>query len=98
MCEFKVKKVNEQDSKLAEDVVVLGYSEEKALILRDIIGGITELDSALIYDVNTLNQTCEIIENPLIHPFLTLLEEMQEGEPQNTTIEKIQQQLEELKT
>ncbi|MFO8019896.1 MAG: hypothetical protein R6U96_14825 [Promethearchaeia archaeon] len=97
MCEFDVKKLNEEP-KLAEDVVVLGYNEEKDLLLRDIIGGITKLDSALIYDVNTLNQTCRVLEHPLIRQFLNLLQEIEDDSLQNSTIEKIQQSLEELKT
>jgi hypothetical protein len=96
MCEFKVKKVND-DAQLAEEVVVLGYNEKNELLLRDIIGGITKLDSALIYDVNTLNQTCELMNHPLIKQFLDLLKEIQDDALQNSTIEQMQHSLEQLK-
>lgn len=96
MCEFKVKKVND-DAQLAEEVVVLGYNEKNELLLRDIIGGITKLDSALIYDVNTLNQTCELMDHPLIKHFLDLIKEIQDDTLQNSTIEQMQQSLEQLK-
>jgi hypothetical protein len=96
MCEFKVKKVPDEE-KLAEEVVVLGYTEKNELLLRDIIGGITKLDSALIYDVNTLNQTCEVIEHPMVKPFLDLLKQIQNNKVQNSTIDQIQESLQQLK-
>ena len=75
MCEFKVSdEIN--NSQLAEEIVIISYSEDKKLLLKDILGDSKELDSALIYDVNTLNQTCKILQHKLIKPFLKLLEKI----------------------
>jgi predicted RNA-binding protein len=96
MCEFKVK--NKADgSQLAEEIVVLSYSDENKLLLKDILGVSKKADSALIYDVDTLDQTCTLIQHPLVNPFLTLVEKITQNEVQKSDIEVLQQKLEEIK-
>jgi hypothetical protein len=96
MCEFKIvdKKVNNQ---LAEDVVLLSYSNGNTLLLKDILGIANEAESALIYEVNTLDQTCTIIQHPIVNPFISLLEKINDNTVTSTDIEQFQSKLEELK-
>ncbi|TXT60095.1 MAG: hypothetical protein BAJALOKI1v1_1320009 [Promethearchaeota archaeon] len=96
MCEFKVidKKTKAQ---VAEEIVILSYSDEKKLLLKDILGISGNLESALIYDVNTLNQTCTLIQHPLINPFLQLQEKISKGTAQISDVERVQSALEEFK-
>ena len=96
MCEFKIvdKKTN---TKIAEEVVILAYSDERKLLLKDILGISNSLESALIYEVNTLDQTCTIIQNPLVNPFIKLLEKISEKKAQGSDIKQFQSILEEFK-
>ncbi|MFW9952754.1 MAG: hypothetical protein ACFFKA_21750 [Candidatus Thorarchaeota archaeon] len=55
MCEFKIIKKN-TGSQILEDIVILSYTEDNELLFRDVIGMGETLNSALIVDVNTLNQ------------------------------------------
>ncbi|MBD3254394.1 MAG: hypothetical protein GF383_04835 [Candidatus Lokiarchaeota archaeon] len=96
MCEFKVIRKND-DSQVGEDIVVLGYTEENELILRDILGSGDNLGSSLLLDVNTLNQTAQIIENPLVKPFITLLKKATAQGISIEDVEKFQAQLESFK-
>ncbi len=51
MCEFKI--INESDeSQIAEDILVLFYTEDNELVFRDVLGMGEKLESALILDVN----------------------------------------------
>ncbi len=74
MCEFKI--LDESNSELAEEIVILSYSEEKKLQLKDILGITKEYDSALIYNVDTLDQTCNIIQHPIVKPFIELIDKI----------------------
>jgi predicted RNA-binding protein len=96
MCEFKVidKKTGEQ---LGEDIVILSYSEDNALLLKDILGLANEVKSSLIYEVNTLDQTCTVIQHPLVNSFVTLLEKISTNHIQVEDIEQVQSKLEEIK-
>jgi len=96
LCEFKIvdKKIKNQ---LAEDVVLLSYSDGKKLLLKDILGIANEAESALIYEVNTLDQTCTIIQHPIVNPFITLLEKINDDTVEPNDIEQFQSKLEELK-
>ncbi len=92
MCEFKVinAKTNEQ---LCEDVVVLNYSEDSSLILRDILGAGNKLDSAFIYEVNTLNQTSVVVEHPLVKPFIKLIGKLSEKKASKADVEDFEELL-----
>ncbi len=72
MCEFKIIDI-EKDNQLEEEIVILSYSENNKLQLIDILGDSKELESALIYDVNTLDQTCKVFQHPIINPFIKLI-------------------------
>lgn len=71
MCEFKIIRKND-GAQMLEDVVILSYNEENELILKDILGMGEILKSALILDINTMNQKCLIVEHPIIKDFINL--------------------------
>ena len=96
MCEFKVIKKN-NNSLVTEDIVVLSYDDDNRLILKDILGSGTILDSAMIIDVNTLNQTCTIIEHSLIKDFITLIKKSLTGELNDVDIKEFQSKMSNLK-
>ncbi|MHA1195050.1 MAG: CooT family nickel-binding protein [Promethearchaeota archaeon] len=96
MCEFKVIKKN-NNSLVTEDIVVLSYDDDNRLILKDILGSGTILDSAMIIDVNTLNQTCTIIEHSLIKDFITLIKKSLTGELNDAEITEFQAKIDNLK-
>lgn len=96
MCEFKIIKQND-GSQILEDIVVLSYTENNELLFKDILGMGEILDSALIYDVNTLNQTCVIVEHPLIKYFINLIKNVNNNTISRNDIENFQKRLEELK-
>ncbi|TFF95099.1 MAG: hypothetical protein EU547_07915 [Promethearchaeota archaeon] len=96
MCEFTVKDLSD-GSQLGEEIVVMSYTDEKSLLLKDILGVAQKMDSALIYDVDTLDQTCKLIQHPLINPFLTLVEKLSKNEVKTSDIEIVQEKLEEIK-
>ncbi|MFW9937003.1 MAG: hypothetical protein ACFFD5_05100 [Candidatus Thorarchaeota archaeon] len=96
MCEFKIIKQND-GSQILEDIVVLSYTENNELLFKDILGIGEILDSALIYDVNTLNQTCIIVEHPLIKDFINLIKNVNNNTLSKNEIEIFQERLEELK-
>ncbi len=96
MCEFKIIKKND-GKQIFEDIVVLSYTEDNQLLFRDVIGMGDTLESALILDVNTLNQTCTVFEHELIQPFIALMKKFASGGIAKTDIETFQMKLEELK-
>ena len=97
MCEFKViNKGNE--NQIAEDIVILGYSDLNELILKDVLGIATKIDAALIRSVNTLNQTLIIQQDPLIQDFLNLLDKKNANTLKKEDIETFQEKLENLKS
>lgn len=96
MCEFKIIRKN-NNSQIMEDVVVLYYNEDNELILKDVIGMGDTLKSALILDVNTLNQKCVILENPLVKNFVNLLVQMNNNSATTSDIDPLVKQLEVLK-
>jgi predicted RNA-binding protein len=95
MCEFKIVNV-EDGSQLLEDVVVLYHAADGGLILKDVLGMGEKVDSALIYDVNTLNQTCKIIKHPLVKPFIELLRTIIDKKDNEVLITRFKEQLDEL--
>lgn len=96
MCEFKI--INKDDgSQIGEDVLVLSYTENNELIFKDVLGMGEILDSALILDVNTLNQTCLVLQHPLIREFLDLIHSIDDQNVSKVKIEKFIKSLEALK-
>lgn len=96
MCEFKIIKKN-TGSQILEDIVVLSYTEDNELLFRDVIGMGETLNSALIVDVNTLNQTCIILEHPLVRDFIGILKKTYDRTISKTDVEDFQEQLNDLK-
>ncbi|TFF88563.1 MAG: CooT family nickel-binding protein [Promethearchaeota archaeon] len=96
MCEFKIIKKND-GSQILEDVVVLSYTEDHQLLFRDVMGAGETLRSAVILDVNTLNQTCEVYEHELIQPFFELMTQFQAGKASAADIELFQKKLNKIK-
>lgn len=96
MCEFKIIKKND-GSQILEDIVILSYTEDNELLFKDIIGMGEILKSALIVDVNTLNQTCVVLENPLIRDFVGMIEKINSKTISKDDIEKFEKQLVSLK-
>ncbi len=96
MCEFKIIKKND-GSQIGEDITILSYTEKLELVLRDILGTGEVLDSALIFDVNTLNQTTTVIEHPLIKDFLKLIININNHTISKMDIENFQTKLSEIK-
>ncbi|MBY8980728.1 MAG: CooT family nickel-binding protein [Candidatus Lokiarchaeota archaeon] len=96
MCEFKVIKKND-GSQILEDIVILSYTEDNELLFKDIIGMGEILKSALIVDVNTLNQTCIVLEHPLIQGFVGMIEKINSKTITKADIENFEKQLISLK-
>jgi len=96
MCEFKVIKKND-DSQILEDIVILSYTEDNELLFKDIIGMGEILKSALIVNVNTLNQTCVVLEHPLIQDFVGMIEKINSKTISKDDIEKFEKQFVSLK-
>ncbi len=96
MCEFKVIKKND-GSQILEDIVILSYTEDNELLFKDILGMGEILKSALIVDVNTLNQTCVVLEHPLIQDFVGMIEKINSKTISREDIEKFEKQLTSLK-
>jgi predicted RNA-binding protein len=92
MCEFKIVKKND-GSQILEDIVVLTYTENNELLFKDILGVGETLDSALILEVNTLNQKCVVIEHPLIREFLDLILDINGKKINTSKIEEFKSKL-----
>ncbi len=96
MCEFKI--INETDgSQIAEDILILSYTDNNELVLKDVLGMGEKLDSALILDVNTMNQKCYVIQHPLIKEFISLIKNIKDKKIDSKQIENFQKSLENLK-
>jgi len=96
MCEFKIIKQND-GSQILEDIVVLSYNEDSELLFKDVIGMGEILESALILDVNTLNQTCIVLEHPLIRGFIDIIQKVNNKTISKSEIESFEKQLNDLK-
>ncbi len=96
MCEFKVIKKND-GSQILEDIVILSYTEDNELLFKDIIGMGEILKSALIVDINTMSQTCVVLEHPLIQDFVGMIEKINSKTISKTDIEDFEKQLLSLK-
>jgi hypothetical protein len=96
MCEFKIIRKND-DSQITEDIVVLSYDEDYKLTLRDVIGMGETLDSALILDVNTINQKTVVLEDPLVKDFINLLVKLNNNSATRSDADLIINRLELLK-
>jgi len=96
VCEFKIIREND-GSQIGEEILVLSYTEDNELIIKDVLGMGDKLESALILDVNTMNQKCTIIEHPLIKDFIGLMRKLTKREADKEDIEKFQRTLETFK-
>lgn len=96
MCEFKIIKKND-GSQILEDIVVLSYTDDNQLLFRDVMGAGDTLPSALILDVNTLNQTCTVFEHDLVKPFMELMMRFESGKITSSDIELFQEMVEKIK-
>ncbi|MFX0001747.1 MAG: hypothetical protein ACFE9Q_14565 [Candidatus Hodarchaeota archaeon] len=96
MCEFKI--INKTDgSQIGEDILVLSYTDDNELIFKDVLGMGEKLDSALILDVNTLNQKCTVLQHPLIKDFLNLMKNIVEKKVTSEQIGNFQNRIEKIK-
>ena len=96
MCEFKI--INKTDSsQIGEDILVISYTDDNQLIFKDVLGMGEQLDSALILDVNTLNQKCVVLQHPLVKYFIDLMKNITENKLKREQIEEFQRKLEKLK-
>lgn len=96
MCEFKIIKQND-GSRLAEDIVVIQYGGNNELLFKDILGMAEPLESALILDVNTMNQTTVVLEHPLVKDFIGLVKNLVDKKATAEQIEEFQKLLENYK-
>ena len=96
MCEFKIIKKND-GSKILEDIVILSYTEDNELLFKDVLGTGEILKSALIVDVNTLNQTCVVLEHPLVRDFIGIIEKINNKTISKSEIENFESLLDALK-
>lgn len=96
MCEFKIIKKND-GSQILEDIVILSYTKNNELLFKDILGIGEILNSALIVDVNTLNQTCVVLEHPLIRDFIGIVKNINDKTLSKSDIDNFQTQLDIIK-
>jgi len=96
MCEFKIIKKND-GSQILEDIVILSYTEDNELLFKDVIGIGEVLKSALIVDVNTLNQTCVVLEHPLVRDFIGIVQKINNKTISKSEIENFENLLDDLK-
>ena len=96
MCEFKIIRKND-GSQILEDVVVLSYNKNYELVCKDVLGIGETLKSTLILDVNTINQTCIVLEQSLIGEFIKLLNSINDNSATKEQIETLQNKLEAIK-
>ena len=96
MCEFKIIKQND-GTQILEDIVILSYTDNNELLMKDVLGAGEILKSALIVDVNTLNQTCVVLEHPLVKNFIDLVKNINNNVISRSEIESFQAQLDNIK-
>ncbi|NVM16340.1 MAG: CooT family nickel-binding protein [Candidatus Lokiarchaeota archaeon] len=96
MCEFKIIKQND-GTQILEDIVILSYTDNNELLMKDVLGTGEILKSALIVDVNTLNQTCVVLEHPLVKNFIDLVKNINNNVISRSEIESFQAQLDNIK-
>ena len=77
--------------------MVLSYTENDELLFKDILGIGEIIDSGLILDVNTLNQTCVVLEHPLVKDFVKLIKRANNNYLNKAEIENFQKKLDQLK-
>lgn len=96
MCEFKI--INKTDgSQIGEDILILSYTDDNELIFKDVLGMGEKLDSALILEVNTLNQKCVILQHPLIKDFIGLIKNINDNNVKLEQIQNFQSKIEHIK-
>ncbi|MFX1340506.1 MAG: CooT family nickel-binding protein [Promethearchaeota archaeon] len=96
MCEFKIVRKND-GSQIMEDIVIINYTEDNEIVFKDVLGMAEIVKSALILDVNTMNQTLIIVEHPIIKNFIGLMRNLTDKNKTKEMIEDIISQLNALK-
>lgn len=96
MCEFKIIRKND-GSQLMEDILIVNYTEDNEIVFKDVLGMGEILNSALILEVNTINQTLSVMEHPVIKDFIGLMKNLIEKNIRREEIDNIITQLNELK-
>ncbi len=94
MCEFKV--IN-KGQKIAEEILVLSYTDANELVFKDILGMGSKLESALILDVNTINTTVVVVEHTIIKNFVSLVKKIEKNIATVEDVDIVQNQLDSLK-
>jgi len=93
MCEFKVKKIeNEKEIEIIDNVLYSTIQDNK-LIFRNILGMTTTVENALITEISVPSEKILLIESPLIEPFYELMRIINE----NGTKEEIKKSWSEFK-
>ncbi|MFX1379819.1 MAG: hypothetical protein ACFFA4_12085 [Promethearchaeota archaeon] len=96
MCEFKI--IDKSDgSQIAEDILILSYTENNELVLKDVLGMGEKLNSALIFNVNTLNQKCVVIQHPLIKEFINFIKNIKDNKVESDLIESFHKAIDKLR-
>ncbi|MBN1802566.1 MAG: CooT family nickel-binding protein [Candidatus Lokiarchaeota archaeon] len=95
MCEFKIVKEND-GNQVAEDILVLSYTDTNELVVRDILGTGAVFNSALILNVNTISQECKIVEHPIINEFIGLVRGLANNNATKNQVENVQLKLQKL--
>ena len=96
MCEFKI--INKTDgSQIGEDILILSYTDDNALIIKDVLGMGEKIDSALILDVNTVNQKVIILQHPLIKELISLIKNLDDNVVELEQLENFQRSIEKIK-
>jgi hypothetical protein len=49
-------------------------------------------------DVNTLDQTCKIIEHPIVNQFIQMMKGLASGDPDKESIRKVKEELEKIES
>jgi len=69
----------------------------QSIIKIDVIGMGETFESALILDVNIMNQKCVILEDPIIKDFISLFTKLNPNQVEKSDFNKIISNLDELK-
>ncbi len=96
MCEFKIIRKND-GSQIMEDIVIVYYTEDNEIVFKDVLGMAEVLKSALVLDVNTINQTVIVMEHPIIKDFIGLMKNLNDKNVSKEKIDSIVTQLTKLK-
>ncbi|MEX2707144.1 MAG: CooT family nickel-binding protein [Candidatus Freyrarchaeum guaymaensis] len=74
MCEFKVSVSDGKSSSVVATDIVYAEQVEGRVVLRDILGVSSEVDSAVISYVNVNSQQMKLLSLPILSSFLRFVE------------------------